>query len=267
MSVVGAVLAAVAVSAMCLAIRSPSTIGRHLDLVAPHPARRSGPWRPVSERELRQAGLRATPDQVLVVKIATCFAAVLVAALIALFVPIGVAVVLLAGYAGWAGPSLVIASRARRGRREADRAAIVLVERVDALVSAGRPPETALARILTRPTGARLFDAVLHRVHEAYVLGAPLFRTLAHHAREEGLEVCAQLADDLERARDLGAASTAILRERRGSLRAMERARSLEGASRVEGKLMLVLALCYLPALMLLVVIPLFMSLLDGLAT
>jgi len=42
--------------------------------------------------------------------------------------------------------------------------------------------------------------------------------------------------------------------------------RALDAASKVEGRLMLVLALCYLPALMLLVVIPLFMSLLDGLA-
>jgi len=33
----------------------------------------------------------------------------------------------------------------------------------------------------------------------------------------------------------------------------------------VEGRLMLVLVLCYLPALFLLVVIPLFIGLLDGL--
>src|SRR5207302_851422 len=48
-------------------------------------------------------------------------------------------------------------------------------------------------------------------------------------------------------------------------LRASERARALDAAGRVEGRLMLVLVLCYLPALMLLVVIPLFVGLLDGL--
>jgi len=266
-SFLGALCAGLAVSALCLAIRTPSAVGRHLDVLAPHRTLPAGPWRPVSERDLRHAGVGMSPEQALVLKIAAALSFALIAALIALFVPIGLAVVVLAGYAGWAAPSLVIASRAHRRRREAERAAIVLVERVDALVSAGRPPETALARILSRPTGAPLFDSVLRRVHEAYLLGAPLFRTLAYHAREEGLDACAALADDLERARDLGAASAAILRERRSSLRATERARALEAASGVEGKLMLVLALCYLPALMLLVVIPLFMSLLDGLGT
>ena len=51
----------------------------------------------------------------------------------------------------------------------------------------------------------------------------------------------------------------------RDRLRASERAKSLDAAGRVEGRLMLVLVLCYLPALMLLVVIPLFLGLLDGL--
>ena len=266
MSLFGAILAGLAASAICLAVRSPSSVARRLDLVAPRRARRSVPWQAISERDLRHAGLGISPDRFLVAKVCTCFAGIVFVASAALFVPIGPLFLVAAGYGGWMVPSIVVARRAGRRRREADRAAIVLVERLDALVSAGRPPETALARILSSPTGAPLLDETLRLVHHAYLLGAPLFRTLAYHARSEGLETCAALSDDLERVRELGAASAAILRERRSSLRAAERARSLEAASQVEGKLMLVLALCYLPALMLLVVIPLFISLLDGLA-
>lgn len=266
MSLLGAALAGVAASAICLALRSPSGVGRRLDLIAPRRSRGRTRWQAVSERDLRHAGIPISPDRFLALKLCACLASTLVTALAALFASIGPLLVLGAAYVGWVAPSLVVAARAGRRRTEADRAAIVLVERLDALVSAGRPPETALARILALPTGAPVLDRTLRLVNDAYVLGAPLFRTLSYHARLEGLEACAALADDLERARDLGSASAAILRERRSSLRAAERARSLEAASQVEGKLMLVLALCYLPALMLLVVIPLFMSLLDGLA-
>lgn len=266
MSIVGALLAAIAVGSLVLAIRSPSRVGRRLQQLAPDPTRSASRLRPTSARDLRHAGIPLTSDRFLVVRAAAAATGVLMIATLALFLPLGPAVVILGGYAGWIAPSLLVASRASRARTLAQRATIVLVERLDALVSAGRPAETALARVLDRPTGASLLDQTLRRVRDAYVLGAPLFRTLAHHAREEGLESCASLAEHLERSRDMGSASAAILRERRAALRALERSHALDAASKVEGRLMLVLALCYLPALMLLVVIPLFMSLLDGLA-
>lgn len=266
MTTVGALLAAIALGSLCLAARSPSAVGRSLDHLSPRPARARSSLSSASARDLRHAGIGLDPDGFLVIRIAAAASAVLSVAILALIAPIGPAFILLGGYAGWIAPSLVVAARVRVARVEAERATIVLVERLDALVATGRPAETALGRVIERPTGAPLLDATLRRVRDAYVLGAPLFRTLAHHAREEGLEACAALADDLERSRDMGSASAAVLRERRASLRAAERSRALDAASKVEGKLMLVLALCYLPALMLLVVVPLFMSLLDGLA-
>jgi hypothetical protein len=69
----------------------------------------------------------------------------------------------------------------------------------------------------------------------------------------------------LERSRDLGQGSLAVVRDARDTARSRRRTRSLEAAAKVEGKLMLTLVLCYLPALLLLVVIPLFLTLLDGL--
>jgi pilus assembly protein TadC len=97
------------------------------------------------------------------------------------------------------------------------------------------------------------------------VLGAPLFRALGAAADAEGIRSLRALAASLERSRDLGRGAIALIRDARDAARAAERTASLELSSQVEGKLMLTLVICYLPALMLLVVIPLFLTLLDGL--
>lgn len=265
MSGLGAALAAVAVASLILGLRRASRVGRRLDLVAPATGDRTTRWRAVPEIQLRHAGLAIDPDRFLGVKIAMAFGAALAASMAALVVPIGPAVAAFAGYAGFVAPSLIVDHRAATRRAAAEREVSVLVERLEALVAAGRPPETALALLVRRPTGAALLDRVLRQTDESYSLGAPLFRTLAAHASAEGLGTCAAVAEDLDRARDLGTGSIGVIRERRTSLRAAERARSLEAAAQVEGKLMLILVLCYLPALVLLVVIPLFIGLLEGL--
>ncbi len=261
----GAALAAVAVAALALATRGTSSVARRLDIVAPLRDRRTRPSRTVPGTRLRHAGLAIDADRFLAVRIAAGLGAALLASLASLVISVGPMLVMLAAYAGFVSPSLVVDRRAATRRAAADREVAVLVERLEALVLAGRPAETGLALLVRRPTGAALLDHVLRRTAEAYTLGAPLFRTLAAHAREEGLTTCADVADDLERARDLGTGSIGVLRERRSSLRAAERTRSLEAAAQVEGKLMLILVLCYLPALVLLIVIPLFIGLLDGL--
>jgi hypothetical protein len=105
----------------------------------------------------------------------------------------------------------------------------------------------------------------LRRAADAYALGAPLFSSLSGAVETDGIDELAKVAAALERSRDLGRGSLAVIRGRREAARAAERAESLEAAAKVEGKLMLTLVLCYLPARMLLVVIPLFLTLLDGL--
>jgi tight adherence protein C len=263
--VLGAALAGVAAAALVLAARRPSTIGRRLDLLAPRTERHSARWRPIRELDLRHAGVRHGADRIVAVKIACGLASALVAVLFSLVLPIGPALVLAAAYVGSVAPSMWLERRARLRRGDADRAVSILVERMDALVSAGRPPETALVLLMAQPSTSPLLDATLRRAAEAYSLGAPIFRTLAAQAREDGIPGCAAFADEMERGRDLGAGSLVAIRERRNALRAAERARSIEAAAQVEGKLMLVLVLCYLPALILLVVVPLFIGLLEGL--
>lgn len=262
---VGAVLAAIAVLAGLLGARRGSAIARRLAVVAPSERVAHRRWQGMSETDLRRAGFSLGAERFLAVRVAFAVGASLVAAIVTLIGPVGPAIVAVAGSVAFLIPALVVDRRASANRVAAERQVALLVERLEALVAAGRPPETALVLLLRRTTGVTLLDRVLHRCADAYDLGAPIFRTLAAHARTEGLVTCAIVADELDRARDLGAGSLSVIRERRTSLRAAERAEMVAAASQVEGKLMLVLVLCYLPALIVLVVIPLFVGLLDGL--
>ncbi|MDE3194071.1 MAG: hypothetical protein KGN00_10315 [Chloroflexota bacterium] len=258
-------LAALSIAALILSVRRPSAVGRRLELIAPLERRPRMPWHTATDRDLRHSGLGLDADRLVATRAVAALAAALGAGILSLAAPIGPAVIVLAAYAGAVAPAMLVEGQARSRRADAEDATVVLVERLEALVAAGRPAETALSLLMRRPTGSALLDAVVRRAVDAHLLGAPIFRTLAAHAREEGLLTCATVADDLERARDLGTGSLALVRERRRSLREGEQARRLEAASQVEGKLMLVLVLCYLPALILLVVIPLFVGLLAGL--
>ena len=175
----------------------------------------------------------------------------------------GLAVAL--GYAGFVAPSLAMERRARARRGEAERALGPLLERIEALAAAGRPIETAVVALAGIPTSSTLLDGALRRAADAYALGAPLFRSLGASAQADAIVGLETLATALERSRGLGQGSMAVVRDARDAARASERASSMAAAATVEGKLMLTLVLCYLPALMLLVVIPLFLTLLNGL--
>jgi Flp pilus assembly protein TadB len=173
--------------------------------------------------------------------------------------------VLAAAYGGFVLPTVLVERATARRRAAADGALVSLIEWTEALVASGRPVETALLAVAAQGLGAPLVDDVLASASRSYALGAPLFPSLAREADRAGLAGLVVMATELERARDLGRGALTVLRDERERLRASERARSLDAAGQVEGKLMLVLVLCYLPALMLLVVIPLFVGILEGL--
>jgi Flp pilus assembly protein TadB len=214
---------------------------------------------------LAQSGLAWTEDDLIRAKIVAALVGAVVAAVVSLIAPIGPLLVAAAGYVGFITPTLRVDRAAARRRSDAEHALVTFVEWVEALVASGRPVETAFVAIGERGLGAALVDGVVARATRSYALGAPLFAALAREASAGGLPDLAGLAGDLERARDFGRGALVVVRDHRDRLRASERARSLDAAGRVEGRLMLVLVLCYLPALMLLVVIPLFLGLLDGL--
>lgn len=204
-------------------------------------------------------------EQLVAVKIALGLLGALVAAVVALIVPIGALVILAAAYGGFVLPSVVVERRAARHRREAETAITSLVEWTHALVLSGRPVDSAVVALARRGTGASLVDEVLSRVADLYTLGAPLYVSLIRESRDAALPSLARLAERLERSRELGQGSINVLEDLREELRSAARERLLQSASQVEGKMTLILTLCYLPALVLLVVIPLFVTLLAGL--
>ena len=264
MIVWGALCAVVSVAAAISAARRDTRVERRLALLLPALARGSR-WRPVSDRDLDQSAVRRTQNEVASVKMVGLLTGAVIGGCAGNALGVGGPAAIACAYAGFVLPSLSVERRARARRRAAERSITMLLERLEALTCAGRPAETALAAVSRVATGSPLLDAVLRGSADAYALGAPLFRSLAVRAEAEGLVDLAAMAVELERSRDLGQGSVAVIRDARDAARSRRRTRSLETAAKVEGKLMLTLVLCYLPALLLLVVIPLFLTLLDGL--
>ena len=260
----GAGCALVCVVGLLLAMRRDTMVQRRLTLLAPS-LRRGPRWQAVGDRDLRQAGFRGTQTELIAAKLLGLAVGAVAGAIGGGIVGAGGLAAAGLAYGGFVAPSIAVERTARSRRREAERAVGPLLERLEALVAAGRPVETALVALARFPTESVLLDLALRRAADAYALGAPLFRSLGAAAQAEGIDGLRTLAVALERARDLGRGSIAVIHDARDAARAARRTESLEAAAQVEGKLMLTLVLCYLPALMLLVVIPLFLTLLDGL--
>jgi len=260
----GALCAAVSAAAVISSARRDTRVERRLALLLPALAH-SARWRPVSDRDLDQSAVRRTQNEIAALKVLGLLTAVAIGGFAGNALGVGAPAAMACAYAGFVLPSLSVERRARARRRGAERAITMLFERLEALSCAGRPAETALVAASRVASGSPLLDAILRGSADAYALGAPLFRSLGVRADAEGLVDLAAIAAGLERSRDLGQGSVAVIREARDAARSRRRTRSLETAAKVEGKLMLTLVLCYLPALLLLVVIPLFLTLLDGL--
>ena len=248
--IVGAIGIAVAVTLAICGARRTSTVERRLRSVLPS----------------RTAGApRTSHDQIALARIACALAAAFVGMTLAFALGLGILPIPALVYVGAIAPSIVVDRRRSRERRDIERAVITLVEWLHALVSSGRPVEAAVVSVAGRGTGSAALDALLEQVRRDYTLGVPLADAIGRVAAQSRARGLAELAMRLERARDLGRGALPMLQDLRDTLRASERARALEAASHVEGKLTLVLTLCYLPALALLVIIPLFVTLLAGL--
>ncbi len=268
MNFVGAAAAAACIILVVLAAAPRSLVAARLNVVRPSKTTafaglRAG--RLMSPATLRASGLTIAIEQLVAAKIASALVGALLAAIVALAVPIGPLVLLAAAYLGFIVPSIYVERQAARRRREAEAAIASFVEWAHALILSGRPAESAIVQLARRGTGAPLVDHVLERIADLYTLGAPLHVTLIRESKESGLDSLTRIAERLERARELGQGSVSVLGDARDELRSAGRERILQSASQVEGKMTLILTLCYLPALALLVIIPLFVTLLAGL--
>lgn len=268
MSLAGAAAAAACVVLLILAAAPRSRIAARLNAIRPPSTKVFAGLRGlqlIAPATLSASGLGIAIEQLVAAKIALALVGALLAAVVALVLPIGALMVVAAAYGGFILPSIVVERRAARRRREAERAIAALVEWTHALVLSGRPVDSAVMALARRGTGAPLVDGVLTRVADLYTLGAPLHVSLIRESTDAALGSLSRLAERLERSRELGQGSVTILENTREELRSAARDRLLESASQIEGKMTLILTLCYLPALALLVVVPLFVTLLAGL--
>jgi len=267
-SLIGATAAGLCTILIVLAVAPRSAVAARLDFLRPsgaHVFMRLRGLQLIEPATLTASGLGVAIEHVVAAKIALALVGALLAAVIALFLPIGVIVVIAAAYMGFILPSLVVQRQAALRRREAEAATASLVEWAHALVLSGRPVDSALLALARRGSGAPLVDEVLARVVDLYTLGAPLHVSLIREGTDVALASLVRLAERLERARELGAGSVGVLEDLREEMRSAARDRLVQSAAQVEGKMTLILTLCYLPALALLVVIPLFVTLLAGL--
>lgn len=250
MTVLGTVATALSVLCAVLALRGSSDIQRRLAEMGSraHRAARTSPVRDATMARLTGGLAGAFAGSVL-----------------ALALPLGPVPIAVCAYLGGIAPSVVTERQGRRMRNDAERGMVTLVEWLHALVACGRPLETAVDGVARHGSGSALLDAALARAQHDYTLGIPMHQALARAGAASQIRGLIELAQRVERARDLGRGALPLLADLRDELRARERAQALEAASHVEGKLTLVLTLCYLPALALLVIIPLFLTLLTGL--
>lgn len=251
MTLAGALAAGLALGLVVIATRGPSRVQRRLDAIG--------------ERRGRGARIRTVLGDDVTARLAGALLGALAGSVVSTLLSLGPLPVVVAAYAGYLAPALAAERAQAARRRDADRAVVTLVEWLHALVACGRPVEAAITCIARRRSGSDPLDASLSRVLNDYTLGVPMHRALAREGERSESRGIVRLADQLERARDLGRGALPLIADLRDELRSAERAGALERASHVEGKLTLVLTLCYLPALALLVIIPLFLTLLAGL--
>jgi len=212
-----------------------------------------------------RAGRRPPFDDAIVALGYLGISASLIGVVVGLALGLGVLAVPLSAFAGSTAASAWLHRRTMSRRRNAERAIVTIVEWLHALVMSGRPLESAVARAESVGSGSADLDVALRQACRDYALGVPMHHALERAGNERGLRGLELLAQRAARAREMGRAALPMLEDLRDELRAAERARLLERASQVDGKLTLVLTLCYLPALALLVIIPLFLTLLAGL--
>ncbi|MDP9321800.1 MAG: hypothetical protein M3P16_11960, partial [Chloroflexota bacterium] len=126
-----------------LAARRDTIVQRRLAMLAPA-LRRSPRWRPVPDRDLRQAALLRTQTELVASKLLGSVIGAIVGGIAGGLVGGGGLGAAGLAYAGFVAPSLAVERRARVRRHDAERAVGPLLERLEALVAAGRPVETAV---------------------------------------------------------------------------------------------------------------------------
>ena len=252
--------------------RSPTDLAGQVGVVLDAVGRRIGRHqRLVSAQDLRDAGLESawmTPRTVVAIKL--LFGAGVGAAL-ALLIPWVPAMMVgapMAGLLAFVAPSLVIdARKAARRKRILAEVPDVIAE-LRGLIGTGMGVERAL-HVLVEDDASDVASTELvreiRRTMAAYGLGVPLTVALQEASDRLGSPEFEAFVLALKQARRLGAELDAVLDQHEVGLRAQrQNAVDAEVASQ-EAKAQLVIAVCFLPAFMLLIFVPMLLSIAAGL--
>lgn len=220
----------------------------------------------VSERDLIRAGFDPqvlTPAEVYAAKV------VLAAAILAVgfaLTPLFSAALLVAlpiAFVGYVFPTEYLASRAKARQAQIARELPDFLALVRPL-AAKHGLEHAVADVADAlheaSGGANLLARQIRGAVAAYGTGTDLYAALRDVAAASDIEALDELAAALAQSRKLGKGVGETLGEHERSLRDAERNRLIGAASTVQPKLAAILAGIYLPAFVLLIVVPLFAS-------
>jgi tight adherence protein C len=168
--------------------------------------------------------------------------------------PMGVALVILFGLAGWRLPDFALARQARAVRARSQAAIPELLDLVAVSVTAGLTPRLALDRAgaaLSGPLAAELEEA-----RRSVDLGQSWAEVLRRTAERLDLRDLRRLSSTLERSARLGAPVAERLRGLAREVRAERRAREEERARRAPVTMLFPLVFLILPAFVLAAVVP-----------
>ena len=220
----------------------------------------------VSERDLIRAGFDPavlTPAEVYAAKVVLAAAILAVGVALTPLFSAALLVALPIAFVGYVFPTEYLASRAKARQAQIARELPDFLALVRPL-AAKHGLEHAVADVADAlheaSAGANLLARQIRGAVAAYGTGTDLYAALRDVAAASDIEALDELAAALAQSRKLGKGVGETLGEHERSLRDAERNRLIGAASTVQPKLAAILAGIYLPAFVLLIVVPLFAS-------
>jgi Flp pilus assembly protein TadB len=225
----------------------------------------------VSERDIVRAGLdpaTLTPAEVYAAKLILGLAILLVGLALTPLFSLALIVALPLAFVGYVFPTEYLGSLGRRRKTQLMRELPDFLALVRPLAER-RGLEQAISAVADElhaaSEGTNLLARQVRSAVAAYGAGTEFYTALADVAAAADIEELDELAGAVGQARRIGKGVGEVLAEHERSLREAERNRLLGAASTVQPKLAAILAGVYLPAFVLLVVLPLFLSTLGRL--
>ena len=220
----------------------------------------------VSERDIIRAGFDPqvlTPAEVYAAKVVLALVILAVGVALTPLFSAALLVALPIAFVGYVFPTEYLASRAKARQAQIARELPDFLALVRPL-AAKHGLEHAVADVADAlheaSAGGNLLARQIRGAVAAYGTGTDLYAALRDVAAASDIEALDELAAALAQSRKLGKGVVETLGEHERSLRDAERNRLIGAASTVQPKLAAILAGIYLPAFVLLIVVPLFAS-------